>query len=744
MTTTPSIGKALDRVDGKLKVTGAATYAAEVDVAHVAHAVIVGSTGATGSVGAVDIAAARAVSGVLAVLTHENAPKLGGAAKKHTEQERILQLFQDADIHYADHPIALVVAETLEAAQEAAQLIVAAGTPTAGTLAELEPTLAGAYKPAEGPNGQESDSLRGDLAAGLAAATVKHEAVYTTPVETHNPMEMHATIAVWQGEDHLQLYDATQGIFGVRKRLASIFGLPPENVRVTNLYVGGGFGSKGSPWSHIALAAMAAKQLARPVKLVLTRPQMFSLVGHRPATNQKLTLGADAKGALTLIEHEVISETSRIDEFTEPSALQTRHLYSCPNVATSHRLVKLDIPTPTFQRAPGEATGTYALESAMDELAWALKMDPLALRVQNEAHTDEQEKKPFSSKKLLECYRAASEKFGWSQRAKTVRATRDGNELVGWGMATCTYPARQLPASANVRLKADGTFLVQAGTQDIGTGTYTIMTQIAADALGVSFERVRFELGDTVYPETPVSGGSFTASSTGSAVKLACIAFQRTLGAMAMADQASPLFGVPVEEQVASEGAIASTKTPKLREGYLDIWKRSGKPELVVEHQTKPEDEQKGYSMHSHGAVFVEVGVDADLGFVRVRRVVAAYAAGKILNPKTARSQFYGGIVWGIGMALHEHTARDPRTARVVTRDLADYHVPVNADIPDLDIIMIDEEDRIVNAIGAKGIGEIGITGVAAAVANAVYHATGTRVRDLPITLDKLLERPTA
>ena len=705
----PAVGAPIDRIDARAKVTGEAAYAAEIPVANVAHAVIVGSTVARGRVRSVDSRQARRVPGVIAVLTPESAPRLPPAPNNPKNPgDKVLQLLQDDRIWYADQPIAVVIADTLERAQHGAALVTAAYD-TATPVAAIESSLGEAYDPgAMGPNGP-SASTRGNLDAGLALGRTKITQTYTTPVENHNPMEPHATIAVWQGDARLTLYDSTQGIFGVRNKIAKTFGLDPRNVRVIDHYVGGGFGCKGSPWSHVALAALAARAVGRPVKLVLTRPQMFSLVGHRPRTIQTLTLAAGAEGKLTAIRHDVLSETSRFDEFVEPSALQTRHLYSCPNVVTSHKLVRIDIPTPTFQRAPGESTGTFALESAMDELAYALKIDPLELRLRNHAARDEQEDKPFSSNSLLECYRRAAARFGWAKRQARPGSMRDGNVRIGWGMATATYPAKVSPASAIARMKRDGTLVVQAGTQDIGTGTYTVMTQIAADAMGIPVEQVRFELGDTAFPETPVSGGSQTAASTGSAVRMAV-------------DK--------LRDQLA-----AQRRSPS--EPWGEVVGRSGRPEITAEHRTEKRAETHSY--HSHGATFAEVRVDPDTGEVRVSRFVAAYAAGRILNPKTALSQFKGGIVWGIGLALQEHTVRDRRTARAVTRDLADYHVPVNADVPAIDVILVDEVDPFVNPIGVKGIGEIGITGAGAAIANAVYHATEKRIRDLPITLDKLL-----
>jgi xanthine dehydrogenase YagR molybdenum-binding subunit len=728
------IGKAVDRVDAIRKVTGAALYAAEVPVTGIAHAVIVGSTIAHGRIVEVEARAARALAGVLAVITHHDAPRLPGIDEKVATNTRVLQVLQDPDVHYSDQPIAVVVAETLEIAQHAATLVIARYE-REPAVAHMPRDLAAGYEPTKaGPRG-EPRSNRGDVEAGLRTAHATVDATYVTPVQTHNPMEPHATIAVWQGNSRVTIYDSTQGIFGVRDRIAMVFGLDKRDVRVINHFVGGGFGCKGAPWSHVILATMAARLLARPVKLVLTRPQMFALVGHRPETMQRVMLGASSAGKLTAIRHDVLSETSRFDEFVEPSALQTRMLYACPNVATSHRLVRIDVPTPTFTRAPGEASGSFAIESAIDELAVRLAIDPLELRMRNHADSDPESDKPWSSKSLRECYRAGAERFGWARRSAAPRSMRDGRALLGWGMATATYPARQLPASAIARIFPDGTAIVQAGTQDIGTGTYTIMTQIAAEHLDLGIERVHFELGDTVLPETPLSAGSFTASSTGAAVALACRAARSKLIDLAIADASSPLYGAP-QAQITSDGGTLIYDGK--RDAYAAILRRSGLPELSAEYSTTPTVERERYSIHAFGAQFAEVRVDEELGQIRVTRFVGAFGCGKILNPKTARSQLMGGIVWSIGMALHEHTERDPRTGRTMTRDLVDYHIPVHADVPDIDIITIDETDPHVNVIGAKGLGEIGNTGAAAAIANAVFHATGVRVRELPITPEKV------
>jgi xanthine dehydrogenase YagR molybdenum-binding subunit len=728
------VGRGIDRVDGTLKVTGRAPYAPETPVANAAHAVLVTSTVSAGRVAGIASVEAERAPGVLAVITHQNAPRLAGAGE-HNQGDRVLQLLQDDTIVYADQPIAVVVADTLENAQHAASLVTARyeSRPVNVNIDAERTPATKPEKTARGP----TDSDTGDFDGAIAKAEIIVDQTYSTPIENHNPMEPHGTVAVWQG-DRLTVYDSTQGVFGVRKRLAKLFGLHPENVRVISLYIGGGFGSKGAAWSHVALTVMAARVIARPVRLTLSRHQMFSMVGHRPVTRQRIVLAADRNGRLLAVRHDVRSTTSRFDEFVEPSAAQTRMLYACPNIRTSHRLVRLDISTPTFTRGPGEASGTYALESAMDELSYALKLDPLQLRLRNYAERDPESGKPFSSKSLRECYRQGAERFGWSRRKPAVRSMHDGRRLVGWGMATATYPAGQSPAAATVHIRADGTATVQTGSQDIGTGTYTILTQIAADALGLAAKQVRVEIGDTRLPEAPLSAGSRTASSVGSAVKGAAVRARQALMAVALADSRSPLHGMPPDGITASGGELHA-KSGGARDSYNAILSRAGKTEIVERYDAQEKPERKNYALHSFGAQFAEVQVDPDFGEIRVTRFVGAFAAGKILNAKTGRSQLLGGIVWGIGMALLERTERDARTGRVVTRDLADYHVPVNLDVPPIDIITVDEEDPYVNEVGAKGIGEIGNTGSAAAIANAVYHATGKRVRDLPITLDKVL-----
>ncbi|MCW3052813.1 MAG: aldehyde oxidase and xanthine dehydrogenase, molybdopterin binding, partial [Chthonomonadales bacterium] len=596
-----------------------------------------------------------------------------------------------------------------------------------------------AYKPkAAGGKGDMPDSLQGDLEMGWEMATSKVENTYITPVETHNAMEPHATVAVWEG-DHLTLFDATQGIFGVRKRIADLFEIPADNVRIIAHFVGGGFGSKGPVWSHVVLTAMAARQVGRPVKLTLSRHQMFGPIGFRGETHQHVKLGARRDGVLSLVEHNGMVQTSVFDEFIEPVGATTRMLYACPNIGTTHRAVRLNIGTPSFTRAPGEAPGMYALESAMDELAYSLGMDPIDVRLRNYAEVEPESGKPFSSKSLRECYRVGGERFGWSKRQAEPRSMHDGRLLVGYGMATASYPTNRSAASARARLMADGTAIVQSGSQDIGTGTYTVMTQVAADAIGLPVDRVQFQLGDTDLPPTPNSGGSQTAASVGSAVLLAGQALRTKLIQLAIGDRQSPLFGASESDITTRSGGIYLKNDGMRGEEYTTLLKRNSLPQVEARADAAPGEEKNKYAMHSFGAHFAEVQVDPDLGIVRVSRYTGVFAAGRILNAKTARNQFMGGITWGISMALMENTLMDPRTGRIMNADLAEYHVPVHADIPALDVTFVDEVDPYVNPIGVKGIGEIGIVGAPAAIANAVYHATGKRIRDLPITLDKLL-----
>lgn len=738
------IGEPLDRIDGRLKVTGRATYAYEHKIPNAATGVLVMSTIAKGRITSIDTKAAERVPGVLFVMTYQNAIKLNNplnnaAPGQERSPTRAITALQDNLVRYANEPVAVVVAETFEKAEEAASLVQVRYAPETHHV-DLEKRLSGAYTPKKaGGGGDPAVSNRGDMNAGMSQAEVRVEQTYSTPFEVHNPMEPHATIAVWDAPDHLTLYDATQGVFSDRGRVAGLFGLKPENVRVISPYLGGGFGSKGPVWSHVALAIMAAKKLNRPVKLAVERPQMFGMLGLRSETRQTLRLGAKSDGTLTALSNDTYTHTSTFDEFVESSSLCARMLYQSPNNSTAQRLVVSDIGTPSYMRAPGEAPGTYALEAAMDEMAYALKMDPVEFRLKNYAEMDPEEKKPWSSKSLRECYQRGAERFGWGKRQMDPRSMRDGRTLVGWGMASAVYPTRRSASNASARLNADGTCSVDAGSQDLGTGTYTIMTQIAADSFGVAPQKVKFRLGDTELPQTPVSGGSQTAASTGSAVYLAAQALREKLVQMAVSDSASPLAGVSTQEVVLEGGRLYAKSTPSKGETFQQLLTRRGQPYLEAKANAKPGEEKNEYSMYAFGAQFAEVRIDPDLAQIRVSRMVGCFGAGKILNAKTARSQLMGGMIWGASMALYEHAAMDERLGRFVNNNLAEYHVPTNLDIGNIEAIWVDEKDEHINPLGAKGIGEIGITGSAAAVANAVFHATGKRIRDLPITLDKLL-----
>jgi xanthine dehydrogenase YagR molybdenum-binding subunit len=747
------VGKPLDRVDGRQKVTGRALYASDFPVQNPAYAVAFQSTIARGKVLSIDASEAQRHPGVIAVITHENAPKLYRVSMDHITGKpgQTFLPLQGNQIHYAGQYLGLVVAETITAALHAASLVKVTYAQEKPVV-RLEDALDDTFVPKKMGRGDKPAKERGQPDQALATAAVKIDQTYTTPIENHNPMEMSATTASWDaGSDRLTLYDASQWVYGSRAVVATWLGLPNDQVRVIDPYVGGGFGCKGSIWPHVGLAAIAARHVKRPVKLILTRSQMFTCVGYRPKTIQRIALGAGADGKLTSIIHETTSQTSMWrDEWVETSTRQTRMLYSCPNVRTTQKLAPVNANTPTQMRAPGHATGTFALEVAMDELAYATGIDPVELRLRNYAERDEDEDKPFSSKALRECYTKGAERFGWASRNPKPRATSDGDWLIGWGMGTATYPTNQVEAQVRVRLLADGRAIVSTASHDLGTGAYTILTQIAADELGLPPDRVKVELGDTALPEGPGAGGSQTSASTGSAVKRACTQTLQKLKERATADEASPLKGRSAPEMAVAEGRIFLKDNPATGETIADLLRRNGSRPLEgrsdvsppVAHQTEdtsPAQPREQFSKHAWGAAFADVRVNQKLGEVRVERVVGAYAGGRILNPKTARSQIIGGIVWGIGMALREQTIYDPIHAKVVNDNLAEYLVPVNADVHKIDVLFVDEPDEHVNDIGAKGIGELGNTGIAAAIANAVYHATGKRLRDVPITLDQLL-----
>jgi xanthine dehydrogenase YagR molybdenum-binding subunit len=733
------VGRPLDRVDGRLKVTGAARFAAEWPLERMAHAVLLGSTVANGRVKSFDTSAAEKVPGVLHVMTHENAPRLKPVPTNPAEGDaagRRVPL-QSPEVYYAGQYIAMVIAETLEQAKRASELI-RVTYDEQPPAAVMEKERGKAYVPKQKVAGKPADTLRGDVEAGLRAADVRVDEIYRTPTEHHNPMEPHATVAAWDG-DRVTVYDATQYTYGVRHNVATSFGIPEENVRVVCKFTGGAFGCKGTVWSHVPLAAAAARQVQRPVKLVTTRQQMFANMGHRAETEQHVVLGARRDGRLTAIVHEGLSHNSTFDEFVEPFSKPTHMMYACDNFKASQRLVPLNVGTPSYMRAPGETPGMFALECALDELAYKLNLDPVQLRLVNHADTDPDTRLPWSTKLLKESYRVGAERFGWSRRKPQPASTRDGRYLVGMGMATAVYPVNHFPSSARVRIRRDGSALAECSTHDLGTGTYTVLTQVASETLGLSPERVEVIIGDTNLPKAMVSGGSSTVMSVGTSVQGASRAAMAKLLDAARADRRSPLYGASADAVVARDGRLVLKGDPSKGESYGELFARAGVGEVEGSYDTQFDDKNKKFSSHSFGAQFAEVRVDRDFGEVRVTRLAGVFDIGRVMNRKTGESQMRGGIIMGLGMALMEETVMDPNFGIFVNRDLAEYHVPVHADVPPIDVVLLDNFDEHASPIGAKGAGEIGIVGAAAAVANAVYHATGVRVRELPITPDKLI-----
>jgi xanthine dehydrogenase YagR molybdenum-binding subunit len=707
------LGQNIDRIDGPLKVTGAATYAAEFKVPDCVHAVLVQSTIAAGTIDGFDLSAAKAMPGVRAIITPDDTPKLAPDTGK--VKQPLTGTLQGKDIAWNGQTIAVVVADTFETATAAAAAVrprYRQGEP----VSLMDEALNTARAPRNFRNGRDPASTRtGNPDQAWEQAPLKLDVTYTTPVEHHNPMELISTIAQWTGTDKLTVWTSTQSISAAQHSLATRFGLDPSNVTVLCPFVGGGFGCKGSVWPPVVLTALAAKRVGKPVKLVVTREQMFTSNGFRPNTIQKLRIAADSNGRLVSLRHDGYAQMSmsRTEEFAEPFAVASRLLYACPAIATDHKVVPVNQGLPTFMRAPGEASGVYALEGAMDELAYLAKLDPLELRLRNYAERDDTTGKPFASKGLRQCYEQASEAFGWKQRSHEPRSMRKGNVLVGWGMASGTYDTSRQPARVKVTLLADGSALVVSGTQDLGTGTYTIMAQAAADALGLPISRVKVRLGDSRLPPAGGSGGSTTAVSV----------VATTMDAARQARQ-------KLSDLAQQHGGGTDP---------AEILKRAKLASLDAEALGELPKQAKDYARQSFGAQFAEVHVDADLGTIHVARWVGAFDVGRPYNEKTARSQLQGGIVFGIGQALLEETRVDLPTARYVNANIAEYLMPVNADIPDIKVLMVDAPDNITSDTGGKGIGELPIVGAAAAIANAVYHATGVRVRKLPIRIDDVL-----
>jgi xanthine dehydrogenase YagR molybdenum-binding subunit len=738
----PYVGSAISRVDGIAKVTGAARYAAEFNAPGLLHGSVVTSTIARGRITRIDTSAAARLPGVVSVLTHENRPPMGDDDQAYKDEVAPdgspFRPLYDGKIMFDGQPIALVVAETSEIARHAASLV------SVDYEREAHETDVHRQRHKAVPVKAPTDPMeaafappktRGEPDRALAAATIRHDAEYFVPIEHHNPMELYASTVIFEAGGKLTVYDKTQGVQNVHKYICGVFGMKPDDVRVMSLFMGGGFGSGLRPQYQVVLAVLAARALKRSVRVVLTRPQMYAL-GYRPAMIQRIAVGANAGGTLDVITHDAVTVTSQYEEFHRQETGWSGLLYTSPHAKYAHRLARLDLATSCDMRAPSAAPALFALESAMDELAVALKVDPIELRLRCYSDRDQHEDKPYSSKALRECYRQGAEAFGWDSRNPAPRTMRDGSDLVGWGMATGVWEALQAPIAVRIVLTANGYAEVACATSDIGTGTYTIMAQVAADMLGLSLDNISIKLGDSSLPQSPVEGGSWIATSVANGIATTASAIRDELLRLAAKAPNSPLANATADDVVLADGKLTSRRDASRSVSIADAMRHGAVDRIEQEKTTNPAEDRMRAN-NTHVAHFVEVKVDEQLGVIRVARVVSAVAAGRILNTKTAASQILGGVVWGIGMALHEETQIDHKFGRIMNANIAEYHVPVNADIGDIKVIFVDEYDDS-NPLGVKGVGEVGIVGVAAAIANAVYHATGKRIRDLPITLDKV------
>ncbi|MBK1817007.1 xanthine dehydrogenase family protein molybdopterin-binding subunit [Luteolibacter yonseiensis] len=724
----------MKRVEGVAKVTGRARYAAEFELPNLAYGYLCESSVGRGRIASLDVSAAESAPGVLKVISHLNLRDLLPQPENQEKKEGVgFSAFRSPEIFFNGQPIALVVAETFEQARAASLLIRAKyeeDRPETDITKKLET--------ARPTNPDKAPPERGNFGKAFKDAPVKVEAEYHIPVEHHNPIEPHGATAFWK-DGKLRVFDKTQNVHQLRDYLAGLFKIPAEDVEITALFVGGAFGSCLAVHYYTPLVVLAAREAGRPVRLSYTRRQMFNGHGYRPDTWQRISLAAGAEGRLTALSHRVVVNTSRYSDYSEDFAVVARLVYACPNVKTLFQNVVTDLQTPAPMRAPGAVSQMFALECAMDELSYALRIDPLELRLINYAEKDPETGKPYSSKALRECYRLGAEKFGWKDRKPEPRSmTRDGM-LVGWGVATGVWPALQMKASAAITLHADGTANVRSATTDIGPGTYTVMTIIAAEHLGIEASKVKFELGESKFPKSPAQGGSWTTASVGSAIHGAAEKIKSRLLDLAKKQEGSPLADAGVSQVAMLDGRLHLSSDVSKGVAISELMEANDLKEISETHEATPSPERDKYTCYAHGAQFVEVLVDPDLGTVKVSRVIEVTACGKIMSPTTSHSQEIGGVVWGIGMALQEATEIDHRYGRIMNASLADYHVPVNADVHQIETIFVEEDDRIVNPLGVKGMGELGLVGIPAAIANAVYHATGIRVRDLPITPDKLI-----
>jgi len=731
---TSVIGGPITRIDGKLKVTGGAKYAADYPIEKLAYGVAVPSTIANGKIARIDSVKAEKMPGVLAVFHHGNFDKLyrpAGAFEELSRPGESRPPFEDGNIYYYGQFVALVVADTFQQAQDAAAnvhvtydekapLVLLNQATTSNT------TLAHKYS-------------RGDADSAFPKAPVQLDQTYTTPTETHNPMEMHATIAVWN-KDKVTLYESSQGVVNHHNVMSEMLGIPLENIEVISKFIGSGFGGKLFPWPHSLLAAVAARKLGRPVKVSVPRTLMFTTVGHRPATQQRMRLGATQDGKLVSFQNDILQHTSLVDDYVEDCTQVSSLLYSSPNNTAIQHLAHLNVGTPTPMRGPGRTPALFAIESAMDELAIKLNMDALELRLKNYAETDEASNLPWSSKHLREAYQTGAERFGWSKRNPKVGSMRNGDLILGWGMATCTWPAGRHAAEVRVRLLADGTARASCATQDIGTGTYTVFAQVVSDKTGLPLDKIQVVLGDSALPPGPTSGGSSVTSTVLPAIVEATQKAVDAVIQVAVRTPNSPFQNVDAKTLKMTQGRIhAQDKSPDTGVPFQDILALRNLVGLDGHAKTDADPNVKKFSTHSFGAHFCEISFDPGIARLRITRWLTVIDGGRMMNAKTARNQILGGVVMGIGMGLFEATIYDTRNGHPINNNFADYIVPVNADIPEMDCIFLDYPDTVLNEYGARGVGEIGLTGVASALASAVYHATGVRVRNLPIRMEQLL-----
>jgi xanthine dehydrogenase YagR molybdenum-binding subunit len=736
---TTYIGTATSRVDGHAKVTGAAKYAGEFNAIGLAHASVVTSTIAKGRIARIDTSEALSVAGVVDVLTHQNRPHMPGTDSAYKDdvapEGSPFRPLYDERILFNLQPVALVVAEEAEIARFAASLV-RVDYDEEEHVTDVSRRRDAAVALDVGGNPFAPPKPRGAAEQAFTAAEVRHQGEYYVPIEHHNPMELYASTVIFEPGDKLTIYDKTQGVQNVHRYVCNVLEMEPDDVRVMSPFVGGAFGSGLRPQYEVVLAALAARALKRSVRLVLTRQQMYAL-GYRPAMIQKIELGANRGGTLDAITHEAVTVTSQYEDYGRQETGWSGLLYKYANARYTHKLARLDLPTSCDMRAPSAATALYALESAMDELAVALKLDPLELRLRCYSDREQHGDRPYSSKSLRECYRQGAEAFGWDRRNPEPCSMRDGTDLVGWGMATGVWEALQMPIAVRIVLTANGHAEVSCATSDIGTGTYTIMAQVAAEMLGLPLDGISIRLGDSTLPQSPVEGGSWIAASVANGIATTSAAVRKEPLRLAKQMPQSLVADAAPDEVRLADGKLVSRRDASRAVSIVDAMRHGG-VDRIEQEETTTFDDRGTHAHNAHSAIFAEVKVDEQLGVVRVTRVVSAVAAGRILNTKTASSQIMGGVVWGIGMALHEETLIDHKLGRIMNANIAEYHVPVNADVHDIKVIFVDEQDDTVNPLGIKGLGEIGIVGVAAAIANAVYHATGKRVRHLPITVDKL------